>query len=402
MRIRSRRLIVILFILPSLLYAGCWDMREINEMGLVMAVGIDFKEASNRYTVTIQITNPSTGGTKGEASSSVPTPWNCSADGASIFEAVRNIARISSKRITWAHNSVIILGESLAKHDITSAIDFFTTNPELRMKTMVVVSKGDAKDYIASSAGIDPLTGLALEEMYRYAPLPGVSVQSNMLGLFKAFTSDYAQILISAIAFKKSVLAEDQSNNLIQSNTIALEGAAVFKKAKMIGWLTPDETRGIAWVLNKANGTVVTVTDADNGNKVTSIETKYVKTKITSEIINGIPNFTIKITGKGNIVEENKPSSLSIIEFQERIEELLNKKISEEMRKGIDKVVQSYGSDVLGFAQIVQVQNNKEWEEGLKDKWPETFPDIYIKTDVNIDVISSTLNAAPLKETKGK
>jgi spore germination protein KC len=259
-----RRFAAILLILISIVQTGCWDMREINESGLVMAVGIDFNMDNNTYTVTVQIPNAGTGDNMGFGASSSATTWNCSASGASVFEAVRNLARVSSKRLTWAHNGVIVLGETLAKHDITSALDFFTTNPELRMKTMVVVSKGDAKDYIASSAGTDIIIGLSLSEMYRYAPLPGVSIRTNILNLYSAFTSDYAQLLISGISLKKDVLSMDQNNNIHKSNTIALEGAAVFKKAKMIGWLTPEETRGIAWVLNDAISTVVTVKDEVN------------------------------------------------------------------------------------------------------------------------------------------
>jgi spore germination protein KC len=397
-----RKLIAILLILTSLLLTGCWDMIEINENGLVMAVGIDYKEATNSYVVTVQIPNSISNGSMGYATGSTATTWNCSAAGASIFEAVRNLARVSSKRMTWAHNGVIVLGESVAKHDITSVLGFFTTNPELRMKTMVVVSKGDAKDYIASSAGNNVIIGLSLSEMFRYAPLPGVSVKSDMLNLYSAFTSDYAQLLISGITLKKALISTDQYDNIIHSSTIALEGAAVFKKTKMIGWLTPEETRGIAWVLNDAKGTVVTVEDPDNDNKVTTIETKDIKNKITSEIVDGMPNFTIKIIGNGNIVEESGPSSESISEFQRRIGKLLNKKISDEIRKGMDKVQQSYGSDVIGFAQIVKVQNNRVWENELKDKWQETFPDIPIKIDVNIDIISNTLKQEPLRETEGK
>ena len=42
-----------------LLVSGCWDMREINELGLVMAVAVDKStNYPNNYLVTVQLANP--------------------------------------------------------------------------------------------------------------------------------------------------------------------------------------------------------------------------------------------------------------------------------------------------------------------------------------------------------
>lgn len=381
-------------------------MREINEIGIVLAVGIDYSEATGKYSITVQIANQGGGRNTrrntGFTTNTDVTPWVCTADGASIFEAVRSLARIASKRVTWAHDSIVIIGEPLARHDVTPVIDFFTHNPELRMKTLVAASKGEAKEYIASNAGSNVLSGLSLSDIFRYAPLPGVSIKSDMLTLYSNFTSDYAQLLISGITLKKVILSSDELGKINETDTVALEGAAVFKKSKMVGWLTPEETRGIARVLNYARGTVETVADTDYGNRAVSIETKEVKSRIISNIIDGKPSITVKVSGRGNIVEEDAPSDISIEEFQQKIGELLDEKISNEIQNGIDKVQENYKSDVLGFAQAVRVQNNNAWENGIKEEWVDIFPDIPVKTEVDIDIISSTLNQEPLRETKGK
>jgi spore germination protein KC len=397
-----RRLMVILLIITSMVQTGCWDMREINEIGFVLAIGIDFSPDTKNYTVTVQIANPIPGQSNGKKTDTTESTWNCIAEGGSVFEAVRNLARISSKRLTWSHNTIIVLGEALAKSDVTAVLDFFTTSPELRMKTAIVVSKGIASDYITSHAGSNPIAGLSLGDLFANAPLTAVSIQSDVKGVYSAFTSDYSQMLICGITMKKKVISSDEQGNISKNNTIALEGAAVFKKSKMIGWLTPEEARGVAWVLNNTKDTIVNVSDTDTKNRTVSIETKNVKCKIISEIDNGIPSITIKITGRGNVVEEDGPSSMEIIEFQNKIQKLLNKKISYEIQKGIDKVQKDYESDVLGFAQIVRVQNNNSWEERLKNEWQDTFPIIPIKTDVNINIVSNTLKQETIHETKGK
>lgn len=404
----KKKLAFAVLILLTLFLTGCWDMREINEIGIVEAVGIDFSSDANKYVITVQVANPKESDGSNKKGGSSESFWVGSAEGSTIFEAVRNLTRISSKRVTWSHNSFVILGESFVENDITPAIDFFTHNPELRMKTTVAVSKGNAKEYIASKAGLENLTGISLANIARFSVLPAVSIKSEMLTLNSEFSSDYSQLLIMGVNFKKSVLTSDDNNNINQSNAIALEGAAVFKKNKMIGWLSPEETRGLAWVLNNTKGTVVTLFDintaADSNiqHKNVSIETKNVKTKITSKIKDDIPYITISIKGNGNIVEQDGTTKLSITEFEKSIEASLNKEITREIEIGVDKVQKYYESDVLGFAQTVRVQNNDAWKGGLKDKWQKTFPIIPVKIDVNISINSNTLKQQPLKETEGK
>ncbi len=142
-KIRTVFLLLIILISPGLLN-GCYDLREINELGFVTAVGIDKADSPNRFIVTVQIANPSSGSDdKGSMKNEV---WIGTAEGKSIFDAVRKLTGISSKRIMWAHNNVVIIGESLAREGIIPVIDYFTHNLELRMKVGLVVSEGDAKE----------------------------------------------------------------------------------------------------------------------------------------------------------------------------------------------------------------------------------------------------------------
>ncbi|MGE5404426.1 MAG: hypothetical protein ACM3PP_05760, partial [Candidatus Saccharibacteria bacterium] len=89
---------------------------------------------------------------------------------------------ISSRRIMWAHNNVVIIGESLARQGIIPVVDYFTHQPELRMKAEVVISRGDARDYITAKLGMDTPSGISFFLMERYRPLSAVSINSRMLG----------------------------------------------------------------------------------------------------------------------------------------------------------------------------------------------------------------------------
>jgi len=229
-----------------------------------------------------------------------------------------------------------------------------------------------------------------------------------MLKLASDFSDDYSQMLVSRIDRKTALLSADDKNNVTESDAVAIEGSAVFKKSKMVGWLTPDETRGLAWILNNAQDTISTVVktdksdDSDSKYNRVSIEVKKVKCKIDSKVVEGIPNINIKISGEGNIVEEDGTTNLNITKFKKEIETLLDKKIIDEINRGVNKVQKYYESDVLGFAQIVRVDNNEIWKNSLKNDWQKTFPNLPININVKININTSTLAQKPTTTTKGK
>ena len=172
---------VIIIEIQCIVSSGCWDIREINELGFVTAVGIDKAHPPNKYSVTVQIANACSASAKSEQGQTQSGVWIGTAEGKSIFDAIRNLIRISSKRVMWAHNNVMIIGESLAKKSIAPVADFFTHNPETTNETPVVVAKGDAKDYISAKAGTETPSGIAFINFGDYGPLLAETVHSNML-----------------------------------------------------------------------------------------------------------------------------------------------------------------------------------------------------------------------------
>jgi len=393
-----RNVVVVTLMLSILLLTGCWDMREIDEIGFVMAIGIDKAGELGQYTVTVQIANPSAGGP--ENGTTKEAVWVATADGSSVFDAIRKLVRISSKRIVWAHNNVIIIGESLARESITPVIDFFTHNPELRMKTNLVIANGNAKEYLYSKAGMEQIPGMSLSEIIRYQSLTAESITSDMLRVAYDYNNQYLEPLISAVSLKRVVTTMKDGKAQGESETINLSGAAVFKNNKMVGWLSPEETRGVAWVLNETRDTVVTVSDSEHENKSVSVETHNVKSKITAQVEDGVPYITIKISGAGSIVEEDGSTELTIDEIKDELEDLINGKIVDEIVTSINKLQKEYNSDVLNFAKIIHAQNNKKWEEEIKDNWQDIFPQISVIVSADININTSTLYQEPRKTVK--
>lgn len=378
--------------------SGCWDMREINDLGFVTAVAIDQAPAPNKYRITVQIANPSGAGEK--AQSSQGGVWVGTQEGKSLFDAIRNLIRISSRRVMWAHNGIVIIGEAQARKSIQPVIDFFTHNPELRMKTIVVVAHGEAKPYILAKTGMETPSGLAYASFADYSSLLGQSIHSDLIDIMEDLSNAYLHPWVAAVNLtKQPVAAEDQkAGEAKEAETVEISGSAVFRKAKLQGWLSPVETRGLAWMGHETNNTVVTVNDPRHQHQSVAVELSDLKTNLTIKFVSGKPQVMIKLAGQGNIAEEDGPSAFSSLRVVKRqVERLVERQIALEIHTGLEKVQKKYRVDTVHFATYMRIQHLRLWEGGFEHKWPKVFPDIPVQVQVKIRIISSVLKQEPSK-----
>lgn len=368
-------------------------MRELNELGLVMAVAVDKAEGEEGFIVTVQIAKPkdASGGAQGSQGGSEPF-WIGSANGKTIFDAIRNIAQFSSRRIMWAHNNIIIIGESLAEQGITPIIDFFTHNPELRMKTWVAVARGKASSYVSAKTGMETIPAISIAQLFRYSEIPAKSIKSDMVRLFRDFKSDTSQPILAQLSEKEQATGGQRQ--------IVLAGSGIFKNDKLVGWLSPEETRGLAWIRKTIDNAIISVACDEKGSNLVAVELRRIKTDIKSYIDDGKLSITVYVSAIGDISEQDNPIDKNIDTFKADVKKLLQKKVSEEIRNSIEKVQKDFQSDVLDFGRIVHIQHKKEWYGGIKKNWTGIFPHIPIQVDVDINIRSSVLYQIPMKQEK--
>jgi spore germination protein KC len=380
-------------LLISLVFSGCWDARELNELALVMAVGIDKAANHEGYEVTVQIARPTErGGGASGGGSGGDTVWIGTAEGDTIIDAIRNIAKFSSRRVMWAHNNVIVIGESLAEEGITPIIDFFSHNPELRMKTWVAVCPGSAKDCVSAQTGMENIPGISIARLYLYNELPSQSVSSDMVKLFRDYKSETIQPIVSVLR----LLPPDKSG--AGKPQVELSGSAIFKGDKLVGYLAPEETRGLAWIRGEVKNSIVSVECGKKQDIKVAVELRKIKVKKVAKMEDGVPSFKVNITAGGSIVEQDAPLDIGIEELKSQAEKLVNHRIKDEVEASLEKVQKDFNSDVVGLGRTFHIQNKHEWNSGVKEKWPELYSKATIDVEVDINIVDSTLFQIPMKE----
>lgn len=382
---------------------GCIGKREINDLAIVMAVGIDKGKEENMIKITAQVARPADArGQTGAPSGNTGDPvWSASAEGTSIFEAIRNLTSFSSRRVFWAHNYVIVINEEVAKEGISDIIDFFTRNPELRMRTWVVVTPNEASEVIATMTGLEVISGEALYKLFRYSSISAAAPRTQMLDLQAAFLSESTEPVLAKIELKERKMDNKKSEQNATVKQVELAGTGVFKGDKLVGYLTPDESRALLPFIEKLQTGVVVLPCPKDPTQPLSIELKSQTFSVKPSYEDKKPSFKVNLKTYTSIVEAGCPFTLDNEDEVNDLEKELKEKLKTELETVVKKAQEEYKADFLELGKVFNNQHPSEWNE-IKENWEDVFPTAKVEINVDAMIKSSSLLYSPTKSGKSR
>ena len=360
--------ILFIYIISNVfLSTGCWNYREVEQLGLAAGVAIDKDNDNNNYIVTAELINtePSRGSTK--VSSQL-----FSARGKTIFDAVRNLILVTGKKIYWGHTKVIIINENIASNGIVPVIDWINRDSEPRQDTWILISHSiTARDVLKQKIPLTDVTSLHLNEIIRSQnPI----YKFPQMDIWR-FRRDISSNTTSAIA---PVVKIEKVNEFTFPE---IYGTAVFKQDKLVGYLDGEETMDLLFIKNKIHECSLVMKQPDNTDTDVSLEIFKSKTKINSTYQN--ENFTMdinidtvvaidEIAGTKNFIDEPGRSKL-----EKDAEQLLKTRIEILLKK----VQTNYKSDIFGFGDLIKRQHPDIWKN-----IPYTDEKVFSKMQFNVNV----------------
>ncbi|MGM0880392.1 MAG: Ger(x)C family spore germination protein [Bacillota bacterium] len=378
--------------------SGCWNRRELNELGISVGIGID--KAEKGYRVSVQVVNP--GEVAAAKTSGNRTPVTLyEATGDTIFEAIRKMTTISPRVIYLAHLRVLVFGESLAREGIENPLDHFSRDHEIRTDFFIVIAKGStAKDVLKV---LTPIEKLPANKLYLslvasqkvWAPTATVTLDELMTDII----SEGKSPVLTAVKVTGGSKGQSQSNveKIDPPGRLRYTGLAVFKKDKLIGWLDEKESKGYSYIRNKVTNTVGTL-GCPEGGKI-AVEVMKSKTKIKGKVNNGKPQIDIEVRLEENVGEVECEIDLTKRKTIEDLEKSAEKKVASIMLDAIHTVQKKFKVDIFGFGEEIHRADPAAWKR-LKQNWDEQFThlDINVKTDVQIRRIGTVSNSFHKKE----
>jgi spore germination protein KC len=372
----------------TLLLSGCWSKKELTDLAIVAALGID-KNEEGRYVGTLQIINPGNvaSGIQGGGGSQGPPVSVITGTGDTIVELSRRTSRKLSRRLYYAHTNLVVISEELAKEEaINDILDSLERDAEFRSTAIIVIAQGSkASDIVKVLTAIDKIPANKVIKTLKFTERTwGENISVNMQEAIQTLVSPGKELVVSGFRISGDVDKGKKMENTQQTEPSSLLYAgslAIFKKGRLTAWIDGETARGSVFLLDKLNASAIALKWAGKDEALV-YELIRQKTKVSARMEKGKPRVSIKVQAEGNIGETRVPTDLTDPNVLLKIEKEVEKEIKKEITIAV-KQAQKNKADIFGFGDALHRTNPKEWKK-MAAKWNDIyFPEV--KTDIVVD-----------------
>lgn len=390
-----------ILIILNFILTGCWDKRELNELAITLALGIDKVEGEDEYEVTAQVVVPSAVSMKDGTGGATVTLFTES--GETIYEALRRMTKVSPRKIYPGHLQMLIIGEELAKEGIGESLDLLARDWELRPDFYVVVAKdATASEILNVTTDLESIpaskmfAGLKVSEK-AWAGTNGVTLDELIVDLI----SDGKEAVLTGIQLtgNKQIGSTHQNiESISKPAQIQYDNLAVFKEDRLMGWLTEQDSRGYSGITNSVKSTVTSISCPNEGKS--TIEVTNFHSKVEGNIVHGKPEVNIHTKAEGNVGEVRCEIDLKSPEAIQELEKIYEKEATRIINETIDVLQEEYQSDIFGFGEAIHRSNPEEWNN-IKENWDEEFSNLIVNVKVDMKIrLTGTVNSSFLEKIK--
>lgn len=388
--------ILVFIILCTLLLTGCWDRKELSDIGIVVAIGLDKDDRTGNIMMTSQVVRP--GALKKEGGGPPSSPVEIiTTKGNTIAEAVKNISEQFDRIAFFAHVKVLVISEQLAKEGLMPILDFFLRKSNTRNLAWLIIAKdGKAKDILIPNHGIENVQATYLDSIIKNKGENSEVSTPDVLTFLKALASE-SNPIGGVMEIVEQPTMPTNEKKALTTQGIKLSGTAVFKKDRLVGYLNNMETRGLNWITGKVKSTVITIPSPNQKDKLLAIAVTKTSSSIIPEMIDGEIHFTIEVKVDGDIAEQQDTADyFKKIEAFGTLEKELQDTIERDIKTTLDKVQTELGSDILGFSSAFNKKYPQEWKS-IKGDWDNIFPTVSYEVKVDAKLRRLGLIVKPIK-----
>ncbi len=401
----KRKVIILLTVLITFTFSGCWSRREINELAIVAAMGLD-KTPDGKIELTVEIVRPAVL-TKGVGSAAKgKSYWIVEATGETVLDTARNLNLKSPRRLFFSHTQVLVFGERLARDGLLQVLERISRSNEVRRNIYVLITPGRAKDIIEAEPDIENVPGIGLRGL-----IERLTVTSKGVGVdLKDFLAALSSKSSAPVATKIEIIPDNRTREIWPGQargagtaegqagpgtvkSVELTGTAVFHEDKLVGWLNQEESTGLLWVKGNVQRTITVIREPQEG-KIMGIETTRSASELKPELKGGKVKMTVKIRQEGDIAEFTGRAKVDTPEKVHRIDDILAKKIKEQAERTIKKAQGPLHADIFGFGEAIRRKYPQKWAE-IEPNWQQLFRELEVEVKVQANIRRRNLTTQP-------
>lgn len=373
-----KRIKFLILLLPLL--SGCYNYRELNELGITTAVSIDYKD--NNFYVIAEVINPIK---QQDASSSNNSPFvNYNSSSSSLQDAFRKVVLESPRQLYAAQLEIIVLSEEVVNNHLEEVLEYFARDPEARTEIKIIVAKTEDSTKAITLQTL--LTSLSSSNIIK-----SLDLQSKVLGmdypvtlneLLNMYIDPYLEVVLPSMTLYGNYEIGDEKENITTSSPkaiVKIDGSTITKDNKILGYLDLEESKILNLINGKLKETIIKMNYYDG-----YIIFEPNRIKVSREL--DIKNNIIKINISGYSKTKEIQSNINVKDPKEvkKLNKALNMELEKKITDTFNSIREKYGTDVFGFQELYYRTNYKYFKENCTNWYEDIYPKIKLEVKANV------------------
>jgi len=350
---------VLLLLVSTFTFAGCWDRVEIENRAFVVAIGIDSNEGEYVVSLSVPLLKKD-----GDEKSDEPHHIK-SAQGKTITEAIKKLDAKTDKTLYYGQAKLLVLGSNLLSDAdmASSAINAIRSKTEIDLHIHVLAAEEKASDTLEAKPPGETLPGLFAADIYR---------NKDKLG-GASFALDLERL---ASSYKNGAIIPMIKQDDCESTPLKLDGAVAIKHRHKIGKLTAEELQGFLWCINRGNNSAVVTVEHDR--RLVPIKVEKHTAKVSFEPFGDGLRAVVRVKVTGHVEE-----ALGEDTDMTQVKQKLANQIAKEIYTTADKLQHEYTLDGYDWLKLLRQKNYRLYKIH-SDNWHDTFRKIEIAPHVYV------------------
>lgn len=352
--------IIILF---CMLLAGCWDRREINDVGFVLTSGFDIEDKKYKISMFLPLITKESEPQKGKKSFYVDTQV-----GNDENEILSRMEQRTSREINFDHRREVLFSEQLARQKgLAFLLNSLINGRQNRLPTIVAIVKKDIKKLLEVEPQLDKYPGERIREILKINGLPSVNVQDV-----------FNKILLEGI---DPIISVFDLTKVGKSKQIQFSGFALFSKDKLVDIIPKEEMRPYIWLgsLFQVHKEKINVS-----GKMFGINVDEGKKSLKVKKIGGKIKYQFTVDASGEIIYDASNLDLSMLKNISFLERKWEHQLTDELKKAISKLKDKQ-CDLMGAGLKLHTTYPEEWKR-YKKNWYKKFAQSEFDVQVKVRI----------------
>lgn len=432
----KRWVALLLLVVLAFGLTGCWDRVEIDELGYILAIGVDKAPSGGHYyTFWLAVprklapTGPSGGGGgAGGGGAQMDTAGGrvhvAVVEASTLLMAMQLMNTYVARRITLEHAKALVVGEDLARSDMLNALAPAVRFREFRRNMLLVVTRGRATDWLQkNNPSIEENPARWIELMASHQELNGLITKSRIHEFMLGEQSLAAAPLVVLTGINSKAQGRPPGDGQDSSgggqgtqsttptapnasylagdiprwglNPTEMIGAAVFSGAKMVAEMNGDEVRAALMLRGELQRIYYSQADPVVPGYYVGLDIRQARPPLIQvgfaddrPVIDATVELEGDITGIHSLHDYVRPDETL------RLEEAVAAGINKQLKAIVGRAQREFHGDIFNFGDHARARF-LTWKEWADYRWNEHFSNAEITTHVKFHVRRIGLQVAP-------